>query len=360
MFEGINHRRRRLMGAAACTIAVSRLGIVGALAAPGITKLPSEGSISSLDGATAWINSPPLTPAGLRGKVVLVNFCTYSCINWLRTLPYVRAWANKYKDQGLVVIGVHTPEFGFEKDLGNVQRALKAMRVDYPVAVDSERVIWHAFNNDYWPALYFVDARGTLRHHKFGEGDYAQSERIIQRLLADKGAARFDRSLVAVEPDGIEAPADWSNLQSPENYVGYQRTEHFASPGGPVRDLPHFYFAPDGLGLNEWALQGNWTMGKQATESNKANDSMAYRFHARDLHIVLCPSDHEKPVQFRVLIDGQPPGSSRGLDVDAKGGGIIAEPRLYQLIRQPPPIEARLFEIEFLDPGVQAFAFTFG
>jgi thiol-disulfide isomerase/thioredoxin len=358
--EPLSQRRRQFLGATAFTLAASRLGITAAQAASSTPQLPSAGNFPSLDGATGWINSAPLAPDALRGKIVLVNFCTYTCINWLRSLPYVRAWAHKYKDQGLVVIGVHTPEFGFEKDLGNVRRAIEVMRIDYPVAVDSDYAIWRAFNNDYWPALYFIDAQGKIRHHKFGEGDYEQSERIIQRLLGDATSATIDRSLVVPHPDGIEMAADWDTLKSPENYVGYERTENFASPGGAVPDLPHDYSAPSRLALNHWALNGNWTMGTPATASNRANGRIAYRFHARDLHLVLGPADPRKPVHFRVSIDGQPPQGRHGLDVDGKGAGVITVPRLYQLVRQPPPIVDRLFEIEFAEPGAQAFAFTFG
>jgi thiol-disulfide isomerase/thioredoxin len=379
MSEGINHHRRRLFGAAAMTVAAAQLGMIGSAKAqpgkttpadlpttrlrqmtPAVAQLPPDGDFPSLGGATAWLNSQPLAAGALRGKVVLINFCTYSCINWLRSLPYVRAWAERYKDQGLVVIGVHTPEFGFEKDLDNVRRAVKDMRIEYPVALDSDYAIWRAFNNAYWPALYFVDAQGHIRHHKFGEGDYDQSERIIQRLLADAGITDFDREPVSVDAHGVEAAADWSNLKSPENYVGYERTENFASPGGPALDARRVYTAPTRLTLNHWALSGDWTMGKQATVLNKANGRIAYRFHARDLHIVMGPAAPGTSVQFRVLIDGKPPGASHGLDVNDKGNGTVTGPRLYQLVRQPPPIADRQFEIEFLGSGVEAFAFTFG
>lgn len=353
--------RRRIVGALGIAIAASRLGMIGAAKAqPAKAGLPIEGEFPSLGGATAWLNSQPLTPNALRGKVVLVDFCTYSCINWLRTLPYVRAWSEKYGDQGLVVIGAHTPEFGFEKDLGNINRALKAMRVRYPIAVDSNYAVWRAFNNDYWPALYFIDAQGRIRHHKFGEGDYGQSERIIQGLLVDAGSHDVSRELVSVDADGIETAADWNNLQSPENYVGYGRTENFASPGGPLPDSPRFYTAPDQLKLNHWALSGNWTMGDQATVLNKANGRVACRFHARDLNMVMGPDAGGRPVQFRVHMDGKPPGASHGLDVDTRGNGTVNAPRLYQLVRQPLPIVDRQFEIEFLNPGVETFAFTFG
>ena len=323
-------------------------------------RLPIEGDFPPLGGATQWLNSQPLTPAGLRGKVVLVEFWTYSCINWLRTLPYVRAWAEKYKDQGLIVIGVHSPEFAFEKSVDNVRRAAKDMRIDYPIAIDSDHAVWNAFDNQYWPALYFVDARGRIRHHQFGEGEYEQSEMIIQQLLAEAGIGDIGHEPVSVDARGVEAAADWGNLKSPENYVGYERTENFASPGGAVLDKRRVYAAPAQLKLNHWALSGDWTVGKQATVLNKANGRITYRFHARDLHLVMGPSARGTSVRFRVLIDGQPPGVAHGIDVDDQGNGTVTEQRLYQLIRQPQPIADRQFEIEFLDSGVEAFAFTFG
>ena len=327
---------------------------------PVAVRLPIEGDFPSLGNATGWLNSQPLTGAGLRGKVVLVQFWTYTCINWLRTLPYVRAWGEKYKDQGLVVIGVHSPEFEFEKNLENVRWAAKDMRVDYPIAIDSDHAVWRAFQNQYWPALYFVDAKGHIRHHQFGEGDYEQSERIIQQLLAEAGMAGSGHELVAVDGRGAEAAADWGSLKSPENYVGYERTENFASPGGAVLDKHRVYAAPAQLRLNHWALSGDWTVGRQATVLNKANGRIAYRFHARDLHLVMGPATRGTSVRFRVLIDGQPPGAAHGINVDSQGNGTVTEQRLYQLIRQAQPITDRQLEIEFLDAGVEAFAFTFG
>ena len=323
-------------------------------------QLPIEGEFPSLGGATGWLNSPPLTAEGLRGKVVLVQVWTYSCINWLRTLPYVRAWAEKYRDQGLVVIGVHTPEFGFEHNLDNVRQAAKDMQVAYPIALDNDYAIWRAFNNNYWPALYFIDAKGHIRHHQFGEGQYDRSELIIQQLLAEAGSGGIGHDLVSVDARGTEAAADWGNLKSPENYVGYERTENFASPGGAVVDRRHAYAAPTRLPLNHWALSGEWTVGKQATVLHKANGRITYRFHARDLHLVMGPAVRGTPVRFRVLIDGQPPGPAHGIDVNDQGYGTVTEQRLYQLIRQPKPIADRQFEIEFLDPGVETFVFTFG
>ena len=313
----------------------------------------------SLGGATGWLNSPPLTAASLRGKVVLVEFWTYSCINWLRTLPYVRAWAEKYRNQGLVVIGVHTPEFEFEKNVDNIRWAAKDMRVDYPIAIDSGYAIWNAFRNNSWPALYFVDAKGQIRHQHSGEGEYEQSERTIQKLLTEAGAGGIGRELVSVDGRGAEAAADWGNLRSPETYVGYERTQNFSSPGGVLPEKRRVYAAPARLSLNHWALSGDWTVGKQATMLNKANGRIAYRFHARDLHLVMGPAARGTSVRFRVLIDGRPPRAVHGIDVDDQGNGTVTEQRLYQLIRQPKPIAARQVEIEFLDSGVEAFAFTF-
>jgi thiol-disulfide isomerase/thioredoxin len=323
-------------------------------------KLSVEGALPSLDGATGWLNSPPLTAAALRGKVVLIDIWTYSCINWLRTLPYVRAWAEKYKDQGLVVIGVHSPEFEFEKSVDNVRRAVEDMKIDYPIAIDSEHAIWRALRNEYWPALYFVDAQGRIRHHQFGEGDYQQSERIIQQLLTDAGVAGVDHSLVSVDGRGAEAAADWGDLKSPENYVGYGRTENFESPGGVTLDQHRLYAAPALLRVNHWALVGDWTAGKQSTTLNEANGRIVYRFHARDLHLVMGPAARGTAVRFRVLLNGQPPGPAHGGDVDDQGNGTVTEQRLYQLIRQSQPISDQQFEIEFFDPGVEAFSFTFG
>jgi thiol-disulfide isomerase/thioredoxin len=347
--------RRRFLGAAATTIAASRLGMFGS-----VVRQIDEGALPSLSGATEWLNSQALTPAGLRGKVVLVDFWTYTCINWLRTLPYVRAWAEKYKDRGLVVIGVHTPEFAFEHDLDNVRRAAKDMHVDYPIAIDNDYAIWRAFKNQYWPALYFVAAQGRIRHHQFGEGEYDQSERTIQQLLAEAGIGGIGHDLVSVAARGAEAAADWDSLQSPENYVGYERSENFASPGGAALNERRVYAAPARLRLNEWALSGDWTVGKQATALHKANGRIVYRFHARDLHLVMGPAARGASVRFRVLVGGQLAGAAHGSDVDEQGNGTVTEQRLYQLIRQPKPIVDRLFEIEFLDPGVEAFAFTFG
>jgi len=316
--------------------------------------------LPSLGGATAWLNSPPLSTADLRGKVILIDFWTYTCINWLRTLPYVRAWAEKYQEHGVVVIGVHAPEFSFEHDLENVRRAARDMRVDYPIAIDNDFAIWQAFTNHYWPALYLVDAQGHLRSHHFGEGAYELSEMILQHLLAEAGRGGFAHDLVSVDAQGAEVAADWDSLRSVETYVGSERTENFASPGGAVLDKRHLYTAPERLRLNHWALAGEWTMGSEATVLHAANGRIAYRFHARDLHLVMGRASRGTSVHFRVFIDGQTPGAAHGIDVDEQGNGTVTDQRLYQLIRQPKPIADRQFEIEFLDAGVEAFVFTFG
>ena len=328
----------------------------------GLPFSPKDGQteLASLERADEWLNSPALTAPAPRGKVVLVDFWTYTCINWLRTALYVRAWAEKYKDQGLVVIGVHAPEFAFEKNINNVRWAVKEMRIDYPVAVDNEHTIWRAFKNQYWPALFFIDSQGRVRHYHFGEGSYEQSEMVIQELLAEAGNSGIGREPVSVDARGIEAAADWSSLRSAENYVGYARTENFASPGGAILDKPRMYQLPAMLGRNEWALSGDWTVKKEAAMLNEPNGGIVYRFHARDLHLVMGPAEPGASVRFRVLIDGQPPGAAHGADVDEEGNGAVTEQRLYQLIRQPKPIADRLFEIEFFGSGVEAFAFTFG
>jgi len=324
------------------------------------TRLPVEGNMPPLEGAIAWINSPPLKTTDLRGKVVLIEFWTYTCINWRRQFPYVRAWADKYKDSGLVVIGVHSPEFAFEKDLDNVRQMTKEIRVHNPVAVDSNFAIWQALDNAYWPALYFVDSQGRIRHHQFGEGDYEQSERVIKQLLAEAGAAGIDDRLVSAIGEGPEAPADWRDLKSQETYVGYEKAEGFASPGGAVRDTSYTYAIPANLSLNNWALSGQWTIRNDASHLDGANGQLRYRFHARDLNLIMGPSAPGKRLRFRVLIDGHPPGAAHGVDVDEQGYGTISEQRMYQLVRQPNPIADRDFTIELLDPGAEAFCFTFG
>jgi thiol-disulfide isomerase/thioredoxin len=323
-------------------------------------ELPVEGHLPGFEGATGWLNSPPLTAAELRGRVVLVNFWTYTCINWLRTLPYVRAWADKYQERGLVVVGVHTPEFDFEHDLDNVRRQVTDLGVDYPVAVDNDYRIWTAFSNHYWPALYFVDAQGQIRHHRFGEGDYEMSEMIVQQLLTEAAGGGVDQELTSVDAQGVEVAADWDSLRSPENYLGYERTDNFVSPTGSILETSYAYAAPARLALNHWALSGDWTVERSAIILNEPDGRIVYRFHARDLHLVMAPPAPGTSVRFRVALDGEPPGAAHGGEVDGHGNGTLTHPRLYQLIRQPGPISDHTFQITFLDPGVQAYAFTFG
>ena len=319
-----------------------------------------DGQMPTLEGATGWLNSPPLTAESLRGKVVAVDFCTYTCINWIRTLPYMRGWARRYADRGLVVLGVHTPEFSFEKDPDNVRRALRQMRVVYPVALDSDYAIWDAFENRYWPALYLIDAEGRIRHHWFGEGDYERSERTIRRLLVEAGADGVDGDLVWVGAHGVEAEADWEELRTAETYLGTQRTKRFRSPGGITPDARHGFAVPERLGLDEWALAGTWTMQPEGVFMHEPPGRIAMRFHARDLHLVMGPVAQGASIPYRVRLDGEPPGAAHGVDVDAEGAGVAADARMYQLIRQPSPIVDRRFEIEFLEPGIGAFVFTFG
>jgi thiol-disulfide isomerase/thioredoxin len=306
-----------------------------------------------LGGATGWLNSEPLGPAELRGHVVLVNFWTLTCINWLRQEPYVRAWSRAYRDDGLIVIGVHTPEFSFEHDVDGVRRATAERAIDYPVAVDNDYEVWRAFSNHYWPALYFVDADGVIRDNHFGEGRYEQSERVIQRLL---GA---ERELVPVEGLGVEAEADWDHLQTPETYLGHWRAERFASPHGAALDERRAYALPERLPPNHWALVGEWTIGRESVVLDRAGGSIAYRFHARDAHLVLSPGERG-PIPFRVLLDGEPPGASHGVDVDEEGNGLLRDGRLYQLVREHGAVGERTLEITFLEPGAEAYSFTFG
>ena len=326
----------------------------------GTAALSAEGHLPGFEGATGWLNSASLTEADLRGKVVLANFWTYTCINWLRTLGYVRAWAEKYEDQGLVVVGVHTPEFPFETDPDNVREAARDMNVDYPIALDSDYAVWDAFANRYWPAVYIADAQGEIRHHHFGEGGYAECERVIQQLLREAGGADIPDDLVAVAPGGFEAQADWATLESSETYLGYQQAQNFASPGGAEPDELHAYVAPDSLKLDHWSLSGDWTIERRASVLGRADGGIAFRFHARDVNLVLRAQARGTPVPFRVLIDGRPPGDAHGLDVDDGGHGTVTEPRLYQLIREPGSIADRTFEITFLAPAVEAYVFTFG
>ena len=362
MFEPINPDRRRFLGSAVMTLLAAQFGVLGCANAQSaaVSSLPFEGHLPPLDSENGWLNSEPLKAPGLRGKVVLINFCTYTCINWQRQLPYIRAWSAKYKSHGLVVVGVHTPEFSFEKNMDNVRRILKSMRVDYPIVIDSDYAIWGAFDNEYWPALYFADSQGRIRHHVFGEGEYEQSERIIKDLLAQAGASGIPTDLVSVDARGAEAEADWSNLRSPENYIGYQRTEGFSSPGGAILDKAHVYATTEKLKLNSWTLAGDWTLQREASVLNQPGGRIAYRFHARDLHLVMGPATPGKSVPFRIFIDGQPAGAVHGSDVDDRGNGMITESRMYQLIRQSSPIIDRQFEIQFLDSGVQVYSFTFG
>ena len=321
--------------------------------------LPVEDVMPSLAGAQEWLNSPPLTMEGLKGKVVLVDFWTYSCINCLRSIPYVRAWADKYRDHGLVVIGVHTPEFAFERNVSNVKNAIATLTIGYPVAVDNDYKVWRAFENEYWPAHYFIDANGKVRHHHYGEGEYEESERIIQKLLADAGNKDVPTGIVAVKASGAEAASAKTDVNSPETYLGSDRFDRFVSPGGVVQDKSHGYSAREPK-LNEWSLAGKWTIGGERAQLDEADGSIVYRFHARDLHLVLGPAMEGSKIRFQVTIDGKAPGDVHGMDTDAEGNGAVTTQRLYQLIRAPGAITDRTFEIRFFDPGVQAYAFTFG
>jgi thiol-disulfide isomerase/thioredoxin len=307
----------------------------------------------SLGGATAWLNSEPLEPAALRGHVVLVDFWTLTCINWLRTEPYVRAWSEAYRNDGLIVVGVHTPEFTFEHEIDRVRQATKERAIDYPVALDNDYSIWSAFDNNYWPALYFVDRDGVIRDNHFGEGRYEQSERVIQRLLG------VERELVSVEGVGVEAEADWDNLQTPETYLGYARSERFTSPGGAGFDQRRAYDLPERVGFNHWGLAGEWTIEREKVVLDQAGGTIAFRFHARDAHLVLSPGKRG-PISFRVLVDGEAPGWSHGVDLDEDGGGVLRDGRLYQLVREHDGVRERTLEITFLEAGAEAYAFTFG
>jgi len=365
MSEAIDHNRRRVMVASLITLAaagISKPGAVGAESSfsPADARAQEKGALYGFGGANAWLNSPALGAAELRGKVVLVQFWTYTCVNWLRTLPYLRAWTEKYKDHGLVVVGVHTPEFEFEKNLDNVRAALKDMRVTYSVAIDNGYMVWRAFSNNAWPAVYLIDARGRVRYRHLGEGEYEHTEQAIQQLLTEAGNADVAGGLVSVEARGVEAAADLASLRSGENYLGSERTENFASPGGKGYGQRRAYRVPDRLALNHWALRGDWTQAGGFVALNKPNGRIAYRFHARDVNLVMGPAVRGNAVRFRVLVDGKPPGAAHGVDVDEQGNGTVTGQRLYQLIRQSQPITDRQFEIEFLDSGVEAFAFTFG
>jgi len=328
---------------------LSQLVLAGslALAAP-FASAQDKNAVRQFDGATGWLHSPPLGAAELRGKVVLVDFGTFTCINWIRTLPYVRAWADKYRDQGLVVIGAHTPEFEFEMNADNVRRAVRNLRIAYPVALDNSYAVWHAFGNNAWPAIYLIDAQGRIRYSHLGEGEYERTEHMIQKLLAEAGASGVPRDLVSPDARGAEVGADWASLRSPETYLGSGRAENRVNaPAARLR-------------LNQWTISGGWTARRDAVALNKPNGRIAYRFHARDVNLVMGPARADSPVRFRVLIDGKPPEAAHGVDVDSQGNGTAREQRMYQLVRQPGAIGERTFEIEFLDPGVEAFAFTFG
>jgi cytochrome c biogenesis protein CcdA len=322
--------------------------------------LPDEGPVPAIPSGVEWLNSAPLTNDSLRGKVVVFDFWTYSCINCLRSLPYVEAWATKYKDSGLVVIGVHTPEFAFEKNRANVEKAVRDLKVAYPVAIDSDYKIWRAFHNEYWPAHYFIDGKGRIRYHHFGEGQYEESERVIQQLLKENGSTGVNGSTVSVSASGAEAAPSNGDVRSPETYIGYDRADHFASPGTLAQDSPKSYSPPARPSPNQWGLSGSWTVGAENAVLQRAGGKIVFRFRARDLHLVLGPAKDGMPVRFRVKLDGTAPGDDRGADTSADGAGEVREHRLYQLIRQKDQVEDRTFEIEFLDPGVQAFAFTFG
>jgi thiol-disulfide isomerase/thioredoxin len=355
-------RRRRGWARLALVATVCWSAIAGGTAAKAQEPPSIVGSspLYGLSGATGWINSPPLTAKELKGKVVLVDFWTYSCINCLRSLPYMEAWAQKYKDSGLVVIGVHTPEFDFEKELPNVQKAVQKFGLTYPIALDSNRAIWDAFHNEYWPAHYFIDAKGKVRFEHFGEGNYDQSEHWIQQLLQERAANPMPAGTVDIHAQGVEAASDANDVRSPETYIGYARAGHFASPGGIKEDSAKNYAAPAQPRLNEWGLAGEWVDHQQVAVLKSAGGKIVFHFHARDLHLVLGPTADGKPVRFRVTIDGEAPGENHGVDTDAQGNGVVTDHRLYQLVRQKGAVTDHIFAIEFEDPGVQAFSFTFG
>lgn len=354
----------RMMAANTGDSAAPRMQASGAMmrAAAGndAPALPVEGTLPSLEGAVQWLNSPPLNAEALKGKVVLVDFWTYSCINCLRSLPYVKAWADKYRDQGLVVIGVHAPEFAFERDIGNVENATRELGVNYPVAIDNDYALWRGFGNQYWPAHYFIDGQGRIRFHHFGEGAYEESEQVIQQLLREAGHSDIGAGSVAVQAQGAQQAADLQQVRSPETYLGYERSEHFASSGGIKTDHLARYSLPGNLALNDWGLGGQWQVGGESAVLGAAGGHIAYRFHARDVHLVLGPAGDGQPVRFKVTVDGKAPAAAHGVDVGADGSGTVTEQRLYQLLRQTGTVGEHTFDIEFLDPGVQAYAFTFG
>lgn len=349
-----NSRRRFLRNAAVAIAAPQFLSCVASAIGPG-----DEGPMPELNGAVEWLNSAPSKSKDLRGKVVLFNIWTYSCINSLRELPYMKAWYAKYKDAGLVVIGVHSPEFGFEKDPANVRNAVSDLKIPYPIPIDSNHSIWQAFRNNYWPADYFGDAKGRIRYHHFGEGDYVKSERLIQTLLKENGATGLDESTVRIAADGAEAPPS-EDVRSPETYAGYARAENFASPERMDRDFKRNYHPPERLALNQWGLGGSWRVGAESGTLESAPGKIAFRFHSRDLHMILGPSKMDTTVRFKVKLNGAAPGDHHGSDSGADGTGVVRQPRMYQLLRQKGSIIDATFEIEFLDPGVEAFSFTFG
>lgn len=349
----------RLKGLVAASLFVTLVSLAHNGSAQSQHRMMMDGRFTAP--ANAWVNSPAVNNDSLRGKIVLVNFWTYSCINSLRALPYVEGWAEKYKAAGLVVLGVHTPEFSFEKDRANVETAVRDLKLSYPVVMDSDYRIWNTFNNEYWPAFYLVDGTGRIRYRYFGEGDYAETERDLQKLLKENGDAGMTQSIVSVSAGGVEAPPTaWSEQKSPESYVGYNRAERFTSPEHVAWDVTASYTAPAKLLLNQWGLNGSWNVGSERAVLQTAPGKIVFRFHSRDLHFVLGPVKDGKPVRFRVRLDGKAPGDDHGTDITLDGTGQVREPRLYQLIRQKGPVVDRTFEIEFLDPGVQAYVFTFG
>lgn len=358
--DPIDRSRRLLCGGGLAFAAVQLAGCDVGPSASAEDQSMRRSNLPALSGATGWLNSPALTPDGLKGKVVLADFWTYTCINWIRTLPYVRAWAEKYREHGLVVIGIHTPEFEFEKDVDNVRAAAKAMRVDYPIALDPDYSVWEAFSNHYWPAVYIADATGRIRHHQFGEGGYEDAERVIQQLLAEAGQLGVPGGLVSGQAEGVEVAADWDALGSGETYVGYAQGTGFVSPESLATDQPRAYTTPTRLDLNTWALAGTWTVAASGIRSDAAGGRLSYRFRARDLHLVMGPSHKGAAVRFCVTLDGQAPGDAHGVDVDAQGNGAVTEQRLYQLVRQPGVVTDRQFEVEFLDAGADVYVFTFG
>jgi thiol-disulfide isomerase/thioredoxin len=350
-------------GAAATSARSAEPGLIRSIAhrlAGDQPELPIEGRLASFEGATGWLNSEPLTPEGLRGRVVLVDFWTYTCVNWLRTLPYVRAWATKYRDAGLTIVGVHTPEFGFERDVDNIVKQSRVFGVEYPIAIDSEYGVWRAFANHFWPAVYIADGAGRIRFHHFGEGEYAMTEMVVQQLLRDGGAAGVDQDLVMVDPEGLEVAADWRTLQTPETYTGYRQSNGFAQEDVARYDQPGAYTAPGRLPLNSWGLDGTWTVAQHAAVLNEPGGRIAFEFHARDVNLVMGPASRGASIPFRVYLDGRLAADARGTDVGADGSGNLDEQRTYQLIRQSGPIAERRFEIEFLEARVEAYCFTFG